>query len=730
MTRTFLTYMIIVLLISPVAAQDTIKTKREDIRIGLVMSGGGAKCLAQIGALRVIEEAGIKVDYISGTSMGAIIGAMYALGYTVDEIEYYMREVDWDALLNNEIPRNRLSYFDRKSDSRYLLTFPVVEGKVLLPTGLNYAQYIIKELSLLAQQSYQYKSFKDFPIPFLCVATNLENGELEIFEDGRLIDALRASSAFPSLFTPYELNGKLYVDGGVTNNFPVGPLQKKGMEYIIGVDVQDFLYKKEELNSVVRILEQTSSFVNAGQYLKQRDSVDIYIKPDLPDVGLTTFDMFDSIVREGERAARRQWGALLALAQRDSAKPVQRSEIHAVPQYDFYVKDICISGNKNSTDDFILSKLRIDTGYVCNIRKLDRGIDQLYGSKYFETVDYTLMPLDTGYQLNINVREKPSLSQFRVGLHYDDDFKSALLLNYTKRNLLFKNSRFSFDIAVGDNPRMLMNYFVDRGLLPTVGFKFRANRFETRIYRDQKAVNQLVYFDYSADLFLQSTLYDAYAIGGGIQLEGVDLSQDLEVLDQVDLNNDYINYYAFMDFDSFNRANYPTKGFKLSGMGRIIARHENLNSFFLPSSVVDINYSQVVPFFNRLTMIAHISGATTIGPDLDYPYNIFLGGLGKNYINYIFPFIGYRYMELIGRNALMMRTDFHFEFYKNHYILLKGNIGKLESSFDGLFGSDVLLDGYSLGYSFDSPVGPLEINIMGSTNHSDIYTYINLGFWF
>ncbi|MEQ9263454.1 MAG: patatin-like phospholipase family protein [Owenweeksia sp.] len=712
------------------AIADSVEEESNQLRVGLVLSGGGAKCMAQIGALRIIEEAGIKIDYISGTSMGAIVGAMYALGYTVDEIENYLRQVDWDALLRNEIPRDRLSYFDRKSESRYVLTFPVNKGKVRLPTGLNYAQYILKELSMLTQSSYQYASFKDFPIPFACVATNLENGKLEVFEDGRLLDALRASSAFPSLFTPYELNGKMYVDGGVANNFPVELLLERGMDYIIGVDVQDFLYGKDELNSVVRILEQTSSFVNATEYTRQLDSVNLLIKPEIPEGGITSFDLFDTIVASGRHAALKKWPELKALAKLRGGQRIDRSEYDAVPLQNFYVGKVEICGNENSTTDYILSKLRIDDQEYCSLSRLDEGIDRLYGSKYFETVDYTLTPLDTGYQLNINVRENPSLSHLRIGLHYDDDFKTALLLNYTRRNLLFKNSRFSFDLAIGDNPRVWLNYFVDRGLLPTLGLKLRANRFETRLYQNRKPTNQLVYLDYSIDLFLQSTLYDAYAIGGGIQLEGIDLSQDLEALEEVDVNADYINYYGFIDFDSYNRANFPTRGFKISGMGRIISRHDNLSRFFEPSSVIDLSYSQVIPITPQLTLISRVFGATTIGPNPDFPYNIFLGSMGRNYINYIYPFVGYRYMELIGRNALVLKGDIHFEFFKDNYILLRGNVGKLESSFDDIFDSDVILDGYSLGYSYDSPFGPLEINVMGSTNHSDIYTYISLGFWF
>ena len=239
MFRSLLTLLFLIPLLSRPASAQTADSC--DLKIGLVFSGGGAKCLAQIGALKVIDSAGIKVDYIAGTSMGAIIGSMYALGYSVDEIEEYLRKVDWDALLSNEIPHNRLSYFDRKSEARYLLSFPLVEGKLRLPTGLNYAQYILKQLSYLTQQSYRYPTFSDFPIPFLCVATNLENGQMKIFEDGNLTDALRASSAFPSLFTPYEVNGNLYIDGGLVNNYPVKPLRERGMDYIIGIDVQDFL---------------------------------------------------------------------------------------------------------------------------------------------------------------------------------------------------------------------------------------------------------------------------------------------------------------------------------------------------------------------------------------------------------------------------------------------------------------------------------------------------------
>ena len=322
--------------------------------------------------------------------------------------------------------------------------------------------------------------------------------------------------------------------------------------------------------------------------------------------------------------------------------------------------------------------------------------------------------LTPAYTLNINVQEEPSLSQFRLSLHYDDDFKTALLLNFTKRNVLFKNSRFLAEIALGENPRGNIHYFLDRGLVPSVGLDFRANRFRYRVYDENRnAVALTNYFDFSTDLFLQSTLYDVLAVGTAIEFDGVSLSEDLAKIQTDTGFSSYINYYGFIDFDSFNSANYPTKGTKFSASYRIIGKHEKFQKFYQPSSVLDISLGQAITLNHHFALVAHARLTTTIGQTLDYPYNIFLGSMGKNYINYITPFIGYRYMELVGRNALTVRADLYYQFVKKHYIIIRANAGKLENSFQNTIQSDIILDGYSLGYSYESPIGPIEINVYG-----------------
>lgn len=700
----------------------------QDLKIGLVFSGGGAKCMAQIGALKVIEEAGIQIDYVGGTSMGAIIGAMYSLGYSAAEIEQYLGGVNWDALLNNQIPRNRLSFFDRKADSRYLLHFPIDSNGVSIPKGVNFAQYIMKELSTITQQSYPYVAFDELPIPFFCVATNLESGNMRVFEQGRLIDALRASSAFPSLFTPYNFEDSLYIDGGVLNNYPVQVMAEKDLDYIIGVDMQDYLNDREELNSVVRVLEQTTGFLNAQNREASEALTDIWITPKIPWAGITTFESFQEIVDAGEAEAREHFEELLALARKD--RPAQMLTEKAVPEKEFFVKEIQVNGLESLTPEFVKGKLRVREGRSCEVEKLERGLDQLYGTSYFTNVDYTIVPADTGYILNINLKEKGYYQQLNAGINYSDDFNAALLLNYTNRKLLFKNSRLSVDLALGDMPRGEISYFVDRGFIPTLGIKLRSYRFRYSDFENRVAVNEKIYQDYSLDLFLQSTWRDAYAIGGGVQIEDVRINRNFDLSSDADFQKGFINYYGFIDFDSFDDTDFPSEGIQLNARYRIIAEREGFEVFREPSSILDINFKQAVGLGSKWSMTFQMYGATTIGPALDEPYQVHLGSQGQSYINYIQPFIGYRFMELIGSSSLTVRSDFRYEPYKNHFFQLKINYGRIESSFEDLFQSDILLDGYSIGYSYRSLIGPLEVNLAGSTNHPDLYAYVRLGFWF
>ena len=233
-------------------AQDSIKKNRP--KIGLILSGGGAKGFAHIGVLKVLEQAGVKIDYIGGTSMGAVVGGLYASGYNATQIDSIFKNTNFDELLQDYIPRSSKSFFEKRNDEMYALALPVNKFKVGIPIALSKGMYNYNLLAKLTHKVRHIRDFNQLPIPFLCIATDIEKGEPVILDKGYLAQAMMASSAFPSLFSPVVIDGKLLIDGGVVNNYPVDEVRKMGADIIIGVDVQDDLKDRKGLTDATRIL--------------------------------------------------------------------------------------------------------------------------------------------------------------------------------------------------------------------------------------------------------------------------------------------------------------------------------------------------------------------------------------------------------------------------------------------------------------------------------------------
>ena len=704
---------------------------QDSLRVGVVLSGGGAKALAHVGLLRVLEEEGLKPDFIAGTSMGGVIGSLYAMGYSAMEIQEEMYRIDWAAILLNDRPRNSLSFLDKGTEDRYLLSFPFENGKPSLPNGINYGQRIINELDRLTIGAHHIRHFNELPIPFACLATDLETGEAVVLDTGYLPDALRATSSFPTLYSPYEVNGRILVDGGLIENLPFRLLEDQDIDVIIGSDVQSILHSREELNNVFNILEQISGFVNARNFQKDSGSAEFIVRPEIPEAGVTTFELLDSIFSAGYREASKYRGAIRKMV---AIKGRQEVSKHLIPtrRDSLYIHCVETPVTHLSSFNYIRQKMGIKEGAPIDHRSIVKGMNRLWGSQLYSTADFVLLPdpQQSGYSLKLRLKERSSMQQFRIGLHYDDDFQTAVLLNYTHRNLLFKNSKFSVDAAIGVNPRFWLDYTVDRDLIPTLRISFRSHRFLTRLYANRQLEATKVYLDFSLSGTLQSVLADKFLIGGGIQIEGIDLNATNSEIFPESYYENFVNYFGTIELDLLDQGSFPSKGLSIKGLYRVITNTDDYNTALDPSSVLDVRYLQVLPLWKGSHIYLRGSLITTIGADLDYPYNIFLGGLGQNYIQHIHPFVGYRFMELVGRNALVGGADFNWQFVPQHYLIAKVNFGALESSFDQLFQTSVLLDGYGLSYAYDSPVGPLQFTVMGSSNHADIYTYVNLGFWF
>jgi len=351
-------------LLQLVEAQDTIPKKR--LKIGLVLSGGGAKGFAHIGVLKALEKAGIKIDYIGGTSMGAVVGGLYASGYNATQIDSIFYNTDFDELLQDYIPRSSKSFYEKRNDEMYALSLPFNKLKIGIPISLSKGMYNYNLLSKLTHKVRNIRDFNKLPIPFLCVATDIEKGEPVVLQSGYLAQAMLASSAFPSLFSPVEIDGKLLIDGGVVNNYPAEEVRKMGADIIIGVDVQDDLKDRKSLKDATRILVQITNLDMIKKMKEKIKITDIYIKPDISNYGVISFDEGQEIIKKGEEATMLQLEAINKLADPSQSYTLQRFKVQ---EDTLRIKSIDINRLDNYTRAYIIGKLQFKNDSKIKLRR-------------------------------------------------------------------------------------------------------------------------------------------------------------------------------------------------------------------------------------------------------------------------------------------------------------------------------------------------------------------------
>ena len=336
-------------------------------KIGVVLSGGGAKGIAHVGILKAMEEEGLRPDYIAGTSMGSIIGGLYAMGYSADQLDTIVRAIDWGLVLSNNIPLTYISYEEKEYYNRYLVEFPIVEKKLKLPSGMIEGQMLSEVLTHFTWPAMKYDSFDDFPIPFRCIATNVSNGKEIVFKNGPLSEALRASMSIPTAFTAADLDTTLAVDGGIVNNFPVEELFKMGADVVIGVNVGDGFEPAEEIGSMAGILMQVAMIPSLERIDGQIKMCDIYIKPDLENYGTASFSSYSEILALGYKAGEINRQKFKALARQLHIDPPKEpfKGIPYVPS-PIEINKINLRGNNLVTGRLILSKLGIQAGDTVN----------------------------------------------------------------------------------------------------------------------------------------------------------------------------------------------------------------------------------------------------------------------------------------------------------------------------------------------------------------------------
>ncbi|MDO6674054.1 patatin-like phospholipase family protein [Tenacibaculum sp. 1_MG-2023] len=709
-------------------------------KVGLVLSGGGAKGIAHIGILKELEKAGVQIDYIGGTSMGSIVGGLYASGYTADQIEDAVLKTDFIDLLQDKVSRRQKPFFSKEHGEKYAISLPIKKGNLGLPLGLSKGQNVLNFLTELLAPVDEVTDFSKLPIPFYCIGTNIETGKEEVLESGSLPLALRASAAFPSLLNPVDIDGKLLVDGGVVNNFPVDVMKKKDVDIVIGVSVQGELLKREELTSIASLLMQIINFQMYQKSDEQIELLDIYIRPNVIDYSVISFDAKKEILAQGEKVAKTYRVVFDSIAKMQPKKN-KISKISPKGKR-FLVDRIIIQGNKNYTNNYILGKLQLREGDSVSYKEISKKINTLTASKNFKRIDYHFEKSFEGKKLELTVKEEKIQSFLRLGLHYDLLYKSAVLLNYNHKKMLFQNDEFSLDVGVGDKIRYNLEYFVDNGLLPSYGFRTRYNVFNSDFIHDTGLINGR-YRDFSTSLYLQTTFDKKFAIGIGAEHKNINAStQNISTEGKEDFfdKSNYVNTFAFLKLDTYNKEMFPTKGFyaDVGFKWFLWSDRDNRLDKLIENSGPFHQFSQLggtlgfaTTFYDKLTFQYTSQGGYTLGKKSFEIFDYHLGGYNQNYINNFIPMYGYDTGGLNNQSYLRSEFNFRYEVYKKHYAMFIANYARVEEDIfeDGdLFKNTK--SGYAVGYSVETFLGPIELKYTWSPDHSEHYWLFNLGFWF
>lgn len=709
-------------------------------KVGLVLTGGGAKGFAHIGVLKVLEQAGVKVDYIGGTSMGAVVGGLYATGYSATQIDSIFHATNFDELLKDYIPRNSKSFYEKRNDEIYAISLPFNKFSIGVPIALSKGMYNYNLLTKLTHSVRHIRDFNKLPIPFLCIATDIETGEQLILNKGYLPQALLASSAFPTLFSPIEIDGKMLVDGGVTNNYPIDEVKKLGADIIIGVDVQDGLKGRNSLKEATKILVQISNLQMIEGMKEKIKKTDIYIQPDIKDYTVITFDKGEEIIKKGEDAALKVWDDLKKLALKQNEYKAQKI---AVKNDSLDIKRITINTLKDYTHAYVIGKLGFKRGSKISYDQLKKGINTLDATGNFSAINFQLNELNQGDDINLSLTENKNKTFLKFGLHYDDLYKSAILVNLTQKKLFLRNDVLAFDIGLGDNFRYNLNYYIDNGFYFSFGFKSRFNQFNKNVSTDfndgnlfsQFNINSLNvdFSDLTNQAYVQTIFAQKFLIGAGVELKHLKIrSKTLDSNNTIFENSNYASIFGYLKYDSFDNKFFPKKGWFFNGDLQSYLYSSDFTNQFNRFSILKGEAGITRTFYKIFNFKFQSEAGFSFGEDSVHFLDFVLGGYGFNTINNFKHFYGYDFLSIAADSYIKSLATIDVEFLKKNHINFSANYANAENKLfsSGNWLSTPKYSGYAVGYGLETIIGPIELKYSWSPELPKGFTWINIGFWF
>lgn len=700
-------------------------------KVALVLSGGGAKGFAHIGVLKVLEEEGIPIDIIVGTSMGSLVGGIYSIGYSSAELDSMVKHMDWNYALSDEIPRVYLSRNDQLLKQRYIFSLPITDDKKLsLPQGVIKGQNILNFFCGIAGNVPSDADFSKFPIDYACVATDLQTGEEVILNKGFLPTALFSSMAIPLAFQPANRDGRQLVDGGLVDNFPTDVAKKMGADIIIGVDIRRDFREKRNLKSINSVLGQLISFFDQSKDSVNKSLCNLIVRPDIDGFSVSSFnnEAADSLIQRGERAADKLRPEFRELKKKYNLKPRSVSR-ELVKSERWHITGLTFTGNNHLDEEFLRKILRLETPGDYSMENIKSAIDRLYGLGGFDRIYYQLTDNGQGKTLTLHISTQEVFTN-NIGFKANTTDAAAILINTTRKN--YKNifGLLSASAELSVNPGLSFLVESNRTNVPILGISLKGKLQNFDVFENgDKTYKSNVFFSSSSVYVYQSFLNNFY-LGIGLQedyFHGDIFARNYAspvVSNQVD--QFITSAYSYLSFDNMDDYYFPTTGTNFYAEFSMMSNLKMLNKL---SPALLYKIRNVWPIANRTALLFDIYGRELFNSDYSLTKATLIGGEPySQYFNYHLPFVGLPAVYIADRSANIGLAGLRFHLTESQYLSLLFNA--MMQSNDAEFTNINMTYGGGIKYAYKSLLGPLDITL-GFSSVSEKPTFsANFGYWF
>ena len=724
----------------------TAKAQEENVgndrkKVAVVLSGGGAKGMAHIGVLKVLERAGIPVDIVTGTSMGSIIGGLYSIGYNSHALDSMVRVQDWSYVITDKEDLRNQSLSDRRKQYTYVYTTGMTIGKRDvnaggLIKGKNLAE-LFQQLCVGYTDSLDFS--KDLPIPFACVATDIvDNSEVD-FHSGRLPQAMRASMAIPAAFSPVRIDNKVLVDGGLRNNYPADLAREMGADIIIGVTVQGAPKVAEDLGGTMSILSQIID-VNCKNKLDENLAItDLHMQVDTKGYGSASFShaAIDTLIRRGEEEAMRHWDEIIALKQRigidDSFRPTilhpLRPQVMTEKQH---VIGYTFENMTPQAEKFIRNKFNLH-----KTDSIDADLEQQITTSmrvdlFYQTAECRLVPEGDGVRVVLSAGNRKSV-QLHAGVRYDMEEYAAVQLGL---DIPFKTAMpINADITLRLGKRLMargeLTIHPRSFIRPTLSYTFRRN--DVDIYFEGERDYNIRYNQFQAELIPINHNLRHFNIQYGLRWDYMHYRNKLgtENAIQTTLKNEHFySYHARINYNSEDNWNFPTRGARFKAEYAYLT--DNFTQLDGKPGMSDVNAHWRISFSlnSRFTLQPMLYGRLLFGTVVPPAFGNTIGGdWFGHYVEQQMPFAGIGNMEYIDHQFVAVQLQAQQRIGGNNYVLLRLSGAQQAGKVKELLDHRTLLGG-QIAYYYNTIVGPIGATLGYSNRTKKPYFYLNLGYEF